>query len=131
MRNRVVLAEAAFFERCRPLADIMFPFRGRRSEPSIVTTAGLTIFVAMSADRHCWNGNGVILPRHPHDIHAPDKKSIIAILWICKLSLLGLVFTDLNVLSHVFLSSPCNISCSIEARLCTATACKMESYFVM
>ena len=45
----------------------------RRSELSIVTTAGLTIFVAMSADRHCWNGSGVSLPRHPHDTHAPTK----------------------------------------------------------
>ena len=130
MRIGVVFAEAAL-SRGRPLADIMFPFRGRRSEPSIVTTAGLTIFVAMSADRHCWNGNDVFLPLHPHDIHSPNKKSIIAILWICKLSLLGLVFADLNVLSHVFLSSPYNISCIIEARLCIATACLIESHFMM
>ena len=68
----VFFAEAAF-SRGRPLADIKFPFRGRRSELSIVTTAGLTVFVAMSADRHCWNGNGVIWPRHPHDIYAPTK----------------------------------------------------------
>ena len=61
------------FSRGRPLADIVFPFRGRRSELSIVTTAGLTISVAMSADRHCWNGNGVNFPRHPHDILAPSK----------------------------------------------------------
>ena len=61
------------FSRGRLLADIMSSFRGRRIELSIVTTAGLTIFVPMSADRHCWNGDGVILPRYPHGIHAPTQ----------------------------------------------------------
>ena len=60
--------------RGRPLADIVFPFHVRRSELSIVTTAGLTIFVAMSADRHYWNGSGVSLPRPPSDIHASTER---------------------------------------------------------
>lgn len=65
-------AEAAFRE-VRPLADVVFPFCGRRFERYTVPTAGLTIFVAMSAERHCWNGSGVILPRYPHDISAPPS----------------------------------------------------------
>lgn len=69
-------AEAAFFSRgVERLADIVFSlFRGRRSELSIVTTAGRTIFVAMSADRRCWNGNGVISPRYPHEHPCPRQK---------------------------------------------------------
>ena len=41
------------FLRGRPLADIVLPFCGRRSELSIVSTAGLTVLIVMSAERHC------------------------------------------------------------------------------
>lgn len=72
------------FPRGRSLTDIMFPLPGRRSELSIVTTAGLTISVAMSADRHYWNGNDDNSPQYPHNIHTPTKNSIIPILWMYK-----------------------------------------------
>ena len=39
-------------------------------------TAGLTVFVAMSADTHCWNGSGVSLPRHAHDCHCEQTRNV-------------------------------------------------------